>query len=285
MKAFVCTAVTCLYPGCRGGRPEPRWSMGLVLVVGILILGGLSGCGSESSPDENEPAFTHTLVFLDQSVSAAGDTSARALFADSLRHIVHQHLDRPGDRLSLFLVHEKTLSKAHRVNVTNDVDPLEEKEFSDEQALEKARFQNEIEQFLQKATTRLQNFLASPPPTSSRWTDLWGTLGVASTELAENAGEKHLYYLSDMFESMPGPGRRNFDERPPQSRAQAQRWAQADADTLDTFMILNPDRLQDAQVRVLLGTLATKPHAQDIKFYWLTLFEELGLSRDQVDYN
>jgi hypothetical protein len=50
-------------------------------------------------------------------------------------------------------------------------------------------------------------------------------------------------------------------------------------------MVLHRDRLQDTQIRVLLGTLATKPHAQEVKFYWLTLFEELGLSRDQVDYN
>jgi hypothetical protein len=88
-----------------------------------------------------------------------------------------------------------------------------------------------------------------------------------------------------MFESMPGPARRNFDRRPPQSRTQARRWAQADADTLDTFMILRRDRLRKAHVRVLLGTLATKPHAQDVKFYWRTLFQELGLAPRQIDYN
>lgn len=285
MKVFGRNVLSLLVPKSRGGPSEASPLPGLLLLVGLLGVGGLVGCGSDPPADAKEPASTHTLLFLDQSVSAAGDTTARALFADSLRHVVHQHLDRPGDRLSLFLVHEKTLSKAHRVNVTNEVSPREEKEFPDEQALEKARFQNETEQFLESATKRLQDFVASPPPTSSQWTDLWGTLGVATTELGEDAGEKHVYYFSDMFESMPGPARRNFDERPPQSRAQAQRWARADADTLDTFMVLNRDRLQDARIRVLLGTLATKPHAQDVKFYWLTLFDELGLSRDQVVYN
>jgi hypothetical protein len=171
------------------------------------------------------------------------------------------------------------------VNLTNDVAPPEQKEFSDEQALERARYRKETEQFLKRATTRLQDLLASPPPTSSDWTDLWGTLGVASTELSTDADAYRLYYLSDMFESMPGPARRNFDERPPQSRTQAQRWARADADTLDTFMVLRPDRLRNARVRVLLGTLATKPHAQAVKFYWLALFQELGLARRQIDYN
>jgi hypothetical protein len=108
---------------------------------------------------------------------------------------------------------------------------------------------------------------------------------VAGTEFSKAADEKHIYYLSDMFESMPGPARRNFDRRPPASRTQAQRWARADADTLDTFMILHRDRLRDAHVRVLLGTLATKPHAQAVKFYWLELFRQLGLSPQQIDYN
>lgn len=285
MNASCRSLVSRLRPSRRNGRLDPRPPMGLILVVGILILGGLSGCGSDSSPDEGGPASTHTLIFLDQSVSTESYADAKALFADSLRRIVQQHLRTPGDRLSLFLVHEKTLSKAHRINLKNDVSPPQQKEFNDEQALEQARFQTETEQFLKRATSRLQEILETPPSTSRKWTDLWGTLGVASTELADDTRERHLYYLSDMFESMPGPGRRNFDERPPQSRAQAQRWARADADTLDTFMVLHRDRLQDAQIRVLLGTLATKSHAQDIKFYWLTLFKELGLSGDQVDYN
>jgi len=254
----------------------------------VLVLSlGTAGCGEapDASSEDSDPAATHTLVFLDQSVSTGGHPEARALFADSLRHIVHRHLRHPGDRLSLFLVHEHTLSKAHRVPLKNDVAPLQQKEFPDEQALERARYRKETEQFLQAATTRLQNVLESPPPTSTDWTDLWGTLGVASTKLSDEADEYRLYYLSDMFESMAGPARRNFDRRPPTARTQAQRWARADADTLDTFMILRPDRLQDARVRVLLGTLATKDHAQAVKFYWLTLLQELGLPRRHIDYN
>jgi hypothetical protein len=259
-----------------------------MLLLAVLALSlSTAGCGGgrDSSTEAPAPPTTHTLIFLDQSVSTGGHPDAQALFADSLRHIVHRHLRQPGDRLSLFLVHEKTLSKAHRVNLKNDVAPLQEKEFPDEQALERARYRKETEQFLQTATTRLRDFLRSPPPTSAGWTDLWGTLGVASTERAPEADEYRLYYLSDMFESMPGPARRNFDRRPPTSRAQAQRWARADADTLDTFMVLRPDRLRDARVRVLLGTLATKDHAQAVKFYWLTLLQKLGLPRRHIDYN
>jgi hypothetical protein len=226
-------------------------------------------------------------VFVDHSVSTGDHPEARALFADSLARIVDHNMDTPGDRISLFFVHEKTLSKAHQVDITNDVPPPGDAQFADEQALARARHKRQTEQFLQNTTQQLRTALTSPPidPAFTDWTDLWGTLGVASTTLAPAADRHRLYYFSDMFESMPGPDRRNFDRRPPRSRAQAERWAQADADTLDARMVLRPARLQTAEVRVLLGTLATKAHAQAVKFYWLTLFQELGLPRSQLDYN
>jgi hypothetical protein len=256
----------------------------------VLLLGtALTGCGSDAdSGDENpSPSTTHTLVFVDHSVSTGDHPDARSLFADSLARIVDQNMDTPDDRISLFFVHEKTLSKAHQVDLTNDVPPPNETQFADEQALAEARHKRQTEQFLQQTTQRLQTALKSPPIKSAftDWTDLWGTLGVASTTLAPAADQHRVYYFSDMFESMPGADRRNFDRRPPQSRTQAERWAQADADALDTLMVLRPARLQNAEVRVLLGTLATKAHAQHVKFYWLALFQELDLSRTQVDYN
>jgi hypothetical protein len=50
-------------------------------------------------------------------------------------------------------------------------------------------------------------------------------------------------------------------------------------------MVLDPDRLGTATVRILPGPLAAKPHAQDVKFYWLRLFDAVGLPPEQVRYN
>lgn len=266
---------------CRSRPGVP----GLVLVAFALLA---LGCGSDSSPSSSEPpSRQQTLVFVDYSISTGGHPRAESLYVDSLAHIVDRRLRHHGDRLSLYYVHEKTLSKAHRLSVRNEVPPLEDKEFPDEQALARARHRRETEQFLRRTTRRLQEALRSPPLSSSvsEWTDLWGTVGVATTELSSQADTRTLYYLSDMYESMPGSGRRNFDRRPPRSRAQAERWARADVPRLDSLMRVETARLQDVRVRVLLGTLATKARAQAVKFYWRTFFQELGVPPRQIDYN
>jgi hypothetical protein len=258
-------------------------TLGLLLLCGAVLS---TGCGSSDAPAPSPPT-THTLVFVDHSISTGDHPNARGLFADSLARIVDQNMRTAGDRLSLFFVHEKTLSKAHHLDLTNDVAPVADAQFEDEQALARARHKQRTEQFVDSTTQRLQTALRSPPISSSfaDWTDLWGTLGVASTTLAPSADRHVLYYFSDMFESMPGPQRRNFDRSPPQSRAQAERWARTDADALDSLMVLRPDRLHRARVRVLLGTLATKAHAQAVKFYWRTLFREVGIPSGRIDYN
>ena len=260
----------------------------MLVVVGLLAALLLVGCGSdEDAPVAPPPPSHHTLVFLDWSASADAHPEARQLFADSLARIVRMHLRRPGDRLKAFLLHEKTRSKAYRLDLRNDVRPREEKDFPDEQALENARYKKAVAEYLDTATTQLQQFgrSADVPTAYARWTDVWGTLEVASEELPTGRAERHVYYLSDMYESMPGPDRRNFDRRPPPSRADANAWARTDAERLPDLLTLRPAVLQTATVRVLQGTLATKAHAQDVKVYWQTLFAELGVPPEQVQYN
>lgn len=260
---------------------------------GLLVVLLTAGCGSEENASEAPPKPTHhTLVFLDRSASAQGDASARALFADSLARIVRMHLRRPGDRVRAFLLNEKTRSKAYRLDLRNDVRPLQQKDFPDEQALENARYKKAVAEYMADATSQLQAFAAEAdlPAEYARWTDLWGTLEVASEELpspaaAQQPVARHLYYLSDMFESMPGDDRRNFDRQPPQDRSQAEAWATRDAERIRSLLTLSSPVLRNARVRVLQGTLATKPHAQDVKVYWQTLFQALDMAPGRVVYN
>jgi len=257
-----------------------------VRLLPILLLSLLlPACGGETTSSEPSRPSQHTLVFIDRSASTGAYPEAQDLFRDSLEHVVRTFLRRPGDRLSAFVVHEKTLSKAHRLDLVNDVRSLQQKDFPDEQAMENARFKKDVEQFLNAQVERLQQFATETAsrPEFARWTDLWGTLGVASEEFQADSTRKRVYYFSDMFESMPGERRRNFDARPPEGRKQAEGWAEADAPLLGDEMVLRPDVLDDVTVRVLMGTLATKPSAQPVKFYWLTLFDETGVRR--VRYN
>jgi hypothetical protein len=258
------------------------------LVLAALALALLAGCGGSEAPaSDGDAPPRHTLVFVDRSASTGLQPQSTGVFADTLRQTVRRLLRQPGDRLSAFLVYEKTLSKAQRLDLVNDVAPRAEKGFEDEQALEDARFKRATQTFLDDAETQLFAFLQREPAEQSftQWTDLWGTLGVASEEFYVEPAVRRLLYLSDMYESMPGPARRDFDRRPPDDRAQAEAWAADDATKLPDLMVLHPARLASARVRVVLGPLGTKPHAQDVKFYWRALFAALGIPPEQVRYN
>ena len=243
----------------------------------------LAGCGGEPDATPDAPPLRQTLLFVDRSASTNAYPQAEALFSDSLRHLIRTRMRRPGDRLSLFIVHEKTLSKSPRLNLQNQVSPLEDKPFADEQALETARFKKELEQEFRRLENEASTFVNTTGRRSfAKWTDLWGTLGVASEEL-DPGTDAAIYYFSDMFESMPGANRRNFDASVPSGRAQAEAWAQEDVGKLPDLMVLKPDLLRSVSVRVLMGPLATKSGAQPVKFYWLTFFDAVGIAT--VEYN
>lgn len=252
------------------------------MLAAALLLSS-AGCGTDPKPAAEAPAVRQTLLFIDRSASTGAYPDAEAMFADSLRHLIRTRVGRPGDRLSLFIVHEKTLSKSPRLDLENRVRPLEDKPFADEQALETARYKKELEEEFRRLETEAKAFIdTADRGVFAQWTDLWGSLGVASEELKASA-DGAIYYFSDMFESMPGAGRRDFDASVPQNRSEANEWAAADADKLSDLMVLKQERLTAARVRVLMGPLATKTGAQPVKFYWLALFDELGVTR--IDYN
>ena len=92
-----------------------------------------------------------------------------------------------------------------------------------------------------------------------------------------------VYYFSDKFESMSGQKRRNFDRFPPTSKADVEERATQDAETLQTLIKTRPSVLDDVHVRILPGGLATKDHADAVKYYWERLFREVGVAR--VTYN
>ena len=249
----------------------------------ILAAGLMAGCASEPDEAPDAPTPRQTLLFVDRSASTGAYPEAEALFSDSLRHLIRTRMRRPGDQLSLFIVHEKTLSKSPRLDLQNEVPPLEDKPFSDEQALETARFKKELEQEFRRLENKASVFIDGAGRGSfAKWSDLWGTLGVASEELKPGT-DAALYYFSDMFESMPGANRRDFDASAPSGRAEAEAWAEADVRKLPDLMVLNRNRLRPASVRVLMGPLATKSGAQPVKFYWLKFFNTLGITT--VEYN
>ena len=114
-------------------------------------------------------------------------------------------------------------------------------------------------------------------------TDLLGTLEVVSDEMshADSGSTARVYYLGDMHESMPPP-RRDFDTRRPADRPEAEAWADADTAVL-RGMSFDREQMANVEVRVLLGALADRRGAAEVRSYWERLFANAGIRK--VRYN
>ena len=125
------------------------WLCLVALPIGLHV-----GCAGEPEPQE---AKLHkvadgqmTVVFIDQSRSAVDRTATRiaqgsgeagsrdrSVLEDSLYSILGRRLNRAGDRVELFAINAKTLSRAFRVRHRNNAPRPEPRAFEDEQGLER----------------------------------------------------------------------------------------------------------------------------------------------------
>jgi hypothetical protein len=224
-------------------------------------------------------------VFIDQSASSVANAATTAMFRDTLNDVLATRLQCEGDAVHGFLVHENTRGKVDRVDLVNTVAPADTLDKpSLDVVRERTRFKKEMGQFRADGESRLAGLLAANvDPRFKRHTDLIGTLEVVSDQLAaaEEGGSVRIYFLGDMHESMPAP-RRDFDRRPPASKAEAEAWADADSALLGGMKI-DRGRLANVEVRVLLGNLANKPGVAQVRSYWERLFANAGIQR--VQYN
>lgn len=236
------------------------------------------------------PAQNFTLVFYDRSASATGNDKVGRLFSRSLNEISEEALACEGDRISAFLLHGRTRGKANRVDVTSEAKTEELGHLSNSrQSVLRKRYERKVQQERETAAAAMDSLFARGvvERAYTRHTDLLGSLEVASEEIsrAPDSARVRIYYMSDMYESMRGDGRRDFDATPPMSREEAEAWAAEDAELVLRTMNVDTTHFGNAEVRVLLGELANKPNTQEVKFYWLELLDRLGFNPTNVHYN
>lgn len=264
------------------GRAIGGFVTALVLVFSVAA----GGCRSDAPATQESPKekAEKTIVFIDQSVSIDEDSEAGAIYQDSLEHIVESRLDDAGDEIRLYAVNEKTESKAFRAVITNTARKPETKDFNDERVIEEARYTREVNQQIEAAKAQVDSFFSGLDEAKQyrRWTDLWGSLPIISGE-AKNEGEITVYYFSDMFESMEGRGRRNFDYILPETKEEAREWAKKDIGRIKNRYRIDEGRLSTVNVRIIPGRLAAKEGGQRVKEYWQTVFQEIGV--EDVAYN
>lgn len=248
----------------------------------LLTIGCSSGPRVESGWCHANSDARVVVIFWDRSASAA-DSPSTAVFVDSLRQTVEAALRCPGNSVSAFLVHARTPGKAHRVRAANDLELPPVSGPRNRVKRDSIQYELKVSKLVQSTWTRFAALIDSTQLSAglTSRTDLLGSLEVLTSELADapNHARKLVYYFSDMYESMTGPGRRDFDKRPPRSYAEAEEWARTDLDFVRREMNVDPDSFSGVEVRILTEGLANRPNADQVRHYWEVLLSELGNAR------
>lgn len=258
-------------------------TMRLAACAAALLLTACKCDGGEGCAEPCDRPSRQTVVFYDQSASSVADSTTRALFRNALNSTLASGLECEGDAVHGIPVHVHTRAKGDSVQVVSNVrdpDTLEVPKIRKAQEIQ--RHKRQMDTLLAQGRVRLTSFVdASVQSEFRQHTDLLGTLEVISDIVAQadSGSSVRVIYLGDMRESMPGT--RDFDTRPPSTRAEAEAWADADKATLLRTMKVDTAHFDRVEVRVLLGNLATKRGAPEIRHYWERLFENVGIAKVQ----
>ena len=238
----------------------------------ILLLAACSNRDEKSTSTSSEPTFT--LLFIDKTRSVDVNKAFIAQkYQRALTDIIEQHIRQKGDRLEVYFIHENT-SKARALNLTvrSEMDDVSSASPTDREAAE-TEFNLSLTR--EKAQIRqrvLQQLMAQNAGASNQETDIWASLPVIQKANESGAAVK-VYYLSDMIESVKGPGRRDFQAKPPKDNAQADVWAQTDAEQLKRYTIGSPDI---TMILPFEPNASVRENNPAVTKYWEALFSALG---------
>lgn len=259
----------------------------LVLLL-LFVAAGVAAATIIKVPPPEASVERQTIVFYDVSALTRLGSLADASFEDTLQALVDHRLVNQGDRISLFLVHAGTRGKANRYESVYDLAFEDETSGSTaNRRIAEIRNAEKRQAFYEGARQGIASFPATTQVKAGveNWTDLWGALEVISDEVAAGASDTRVYFLSDMYESSQGHGRRDFHKRAPKSIKEAESWATEDAFWVDENLAIEPERLADVQIRVLLGTHGNLPEAPYVRAYWEKLFTDVGFDKRLIRYN
>lgn len=191
--------------------------------------------------------------------------------------MVQQNVQQNGDRVEVYYVHENTAQakvfSAQCKLQTPDTVGLNKTDL----AAIKSNYAFALKKEKMKLINRsLKALEEDNTHETNKQTDLWASLGIIDkrkAKLKDNTLLK-VYYFSDMVESMKGTGRRDFHQRPPFSRAQAEQWAQEDA---QRFKDAEIEELEVYYILPYSPLSATNKNNPFVITYWEKLFNILGI--------
>ena len=243
--------------------------------ISLILLVLLAACSDKKERTGNVPDEpNYTVFFIDKSLSNNSLSEARTTYERVIREAIVENVHQKGDKVEVYFVHDNT-AKARALSLTARTE-LPNTEGTSPTDREAAQTDYELQLAREHATMQRQILIKLDQPNdnlSNQHTDLWGSLDVLAR--ADESGKQvRTYYLSDMVESMNGPGRRDFHKTPPASNQQADDWAKTDAKRLaDQYAIGSP------KIRLVLpfaATASARENNPTITRYWHTLFETMG---------
>lgn len=284
-----------LAAGCTDGAEPPSPASTTTATTSAAETSGPDGATS-SGPTVCDPGkyadlnralsgpAVHTLIFVDRSSSAV-DTSTVGFYAAKTREALTRQFVTRGSEVDLFLVHDRTTSKAHHAHASLDVPAPERVDTDLKQKTACDQAHNALVAHIAQGAVGALRFVRtqSVGAGNADGTDLWGVLEVASDAFGgDPAGtERRVLVYSDMLECMRGA--RCFERTPPGSRAQAEAWGAEDAARIEREYRIDKGVLAGASYTLVTGAHGLRDEAAHVPYYWRALLTTLGASDDRIE--
>lgn len=234
---------------------------------------------SFKSIEAQEKKALYTLFFVDKSASSENNSNARAEFKSKIHSIVSTRYGTFNSEIRGFTLQQGTLSTSAFIDFTFKFKPkscencglMKRKMIEQQNQQQILARQNEVQKII------VGQFNAPNSTSSSKYTDLWGSLELISRFFEDKKGDMLVVYSSDMVESMPGKGRRDFHKNPLKDRADAIKLAKEDMIWIKSKLKVNLSTFKGLKIEVWppKNTMQGSKHPNTI-YYWETLFGAMG---------
>lgn len=232
---------------------------------------------------------SRVILFVDYSASTRHVTLPPDV-RDSLGGLAGRYMRCPGDQVQAFVVHGRTRGMALRASWSNGLEPpptREGKSYNEYRA-DSLRYVAQSRRFFRNTAIGILAFISGIDSTrvAAAHTDLLGSFEVASETFGHGpgGGKRVIIYVSDMFESMTGPGRRDFDVRPPTNLQEAERWATIDSALLRDMRV-RTERFSNVTVQVYARPWGDREGSEFVRAYWYKMFSQVGISENRARFN
>jgi hypothetical protein len=225
------------------------------------------------------------LVLIDRSASIQSDAN------QAFERIVEQinKMGGYGDELGIGFIHGKTTANAQifRIEARRPADYADMGGLDQDEA--DTDFENQVRQQRRRMKDALRKSLTvAASDKIVQWSDVWGSLATMDTffrsaGLSDNC---QVFIVSDLVESMPGAGRRDFHKQhPANDAAQLRQMARADVPKIRSIYGLgSASPLSKVDQFTVLFPASGVQNSQNnaMTQYWTNVFELLGLSRSKM---